>query len=59
MTTEDDMKRTSIAIHPSVISAISETALDENRSFSSQLRYLVNKGLEEYGKKVRGNKIVE
>ncbi len=52
------IKRLSIAMHSSVAQAISETAKDENVSFSAQLRNLVHKGLATYGKQVRDNQII-
>ena len=56
---ETETKKLSVAMHRSVAQAIAETAKDENISFSAQLRSLIHIGLESYGKKVRGNQIVQ
>lgn len=55
---ESETKKLSVAMHKSVAAAITETAKDENISFSAQLRSLLHKGLESYGKKVRDGKII-
>ena len=56
---EPETKKLSIELHRSVSDAVAEIAKDENRTFSSQLKQFVNKGLEAHGIKVRGNQVAE